>query len=230
MSSDQQTLFENSENAVPMSQESTKIRVAFVSLQLAQFAFFSIYMSECISLFLILLLSLFIVNFILCQQYFGRQLVGLSWKINPVGTIHSLYTYEIEPDPFVPTKVNSNTFWIFMTGSPFCWLIAALLILFSSRGWLATIIIIFIFLASTINLAVFFRVQRIATKMSAEAVRTVLLGKSQFPNAEEFSSSGDDEEISKKNSSETNTGNQTPVESNQDNKESPETQNEDEKA
>ncbi|OHT15761.1 hypothetical protein TRFO_42297 [Tritrichomonas foetus] len=200
MTNDQQGLI-----AVPNSKISqTKIPfLAFICMQIVQLLIFILSASNGMSFFSLMVNLIFSISlFFFCQRYFGRQLVGLSWKFNFSNPTELFWSHEIEPDPFVPTKMNSNVFWVGIAGSTFFWLIASLFLIFShvSKGWLAPFVGFLIFAINCVNLMIFFKIQRIATKLSADAVRTVLLGKSEFPDAEEFSSSsetGEDEERKK---------------------------------
>lgn len=197
MSNDQQSLIQNSD-PITQIQQSTGPLAAFVGFQVVQFVWFIISTSHSANFFFLFIQIAFsIINFIACQRYFGRQLVGLSWKFELKNPTEFFWVHEIEPDPFVPTKINSNAFWVVMAGSSLFWLFATLF----SRvigGWLCLFVHLIIFVLSSINLVVFFKIERISAKLSANAVRTVLLGKSEFPDAEEFSSSDDNENTEKK--------------------------------
>lgn len=200
MPNDQQSLIQNSDSPEPIQQNKTPL-ASFVGFQILQYIWFIILVSSSANFFfLVIQIIISAFNFIACQKYFGRQLVGISWKFDLNNPTEYFWSHEIEPDPFVPTKVNSNVFWIGMAGSSLFWLFATL---FShlSGGWLFTFVCFIIFALSCINLIVFFKIERIAAKLSADQVRTVLLGKSEFPDAEEFSSSdGNDDNTEKTNS------------------------------
>ena len=176
---------------------------SFLAIQIFQVILFFLSISWSLNiLFVFIHILLALANFVLCQRYFGRNLVGLSWKFNFQNLSESLWSYEIEPDPFVPTKLNSNAFWVGIASSSMFWIFATIFLLFSDarRGWHAILTSLIIFAIHSLNLSMFFRVQKIATKLSAEAVRTVLLGKSEFPNAEEFSSTDSENSESSKES------------------------------
>lgn len=196
MPNDQQSLITNSEASAQI-QQTTGPLASFALLQLGQLIWFIITISHSSNFFFLLIqIIISAVNFIACQRYFGRQLVGLSWKFDLNKPTEFFWSHEIEPDPFVPTKMNSNAFWIGIAGSSLFWLFATMFS-FISGGWPAFLVYIIVLALSSTNLIVFFKIERIAAKLSADAVRTVLLGKSEFPDAEEFSSSDGNEDAKK---------------------------------
>jgi hypothetical protein len=71
---------------------------------------------------------LVIVDLLLCRRIFGPSLVGLSWSIE----FPTAISYQFEPDPFVPTALNSNVFWIALILNFFGCIIA---ILRNLLGW-----------------------------------------------------------------------------------------------
>lgn len=210
MSNDQQSLIQNTDPSVIPQQDKVPL-ISFVGLQLFQFIWFIISISESNFFFLLIQIIISACNFIACQRFLGRQLVGLSWKFDLKNPTEYFWSHEIEPDPFVPTKIDSNAFWIGMAGSSLFWLFATLFS-FASLSFLFTFVYIIIFALSCINLTIFFKIERISAKISAEAVRTVLLGKSEFPDAEEFSTSdGNDVATEKDNQKPSNTKETTSI-------------------
>jgi hypothetical protein len=126
---------------------------------------------------------------------FGRALVGLSWAFDPSAP-SGFWSHHIEPDPFVPTKLNSNCFWIGIGASAIGWVIVVIhsILSVSSEGFLLAIVSIVIAGLYVSNFVVFFKIQQISSRESVETVRVVLLGNnSAFPEAGELSSSDSDE-------------------------------------
>jgi len=104
----------------------------------------------------------------LCQRTFSCALVGLTWSLSPKGD--GLIAYTCEPDPFVPSGVDSNVFWISIVVSLIAWVLSAL----SALGQLH----IAQFVASAamaglqgVNVALFLLCLKVANKMSEETVR-----------------------------------------------------------
>jgi hypothetical protein len=138
------------------------------------------------------LLAIASLNVFVCQSQLGRVLVGLSWKVTFAGPPY--FTHEIEPDPFVPKKLNANCFWIGLTASVIIALTITVGLLFaiSRAGFLTVALAALATAVYAVSLSVFFSIQKIASKATAEAVKIVLLGQNvAFPDAEEVSESGD---------------------------------------
>ena len=130
-----------------------------------------------------------VANFVLRQGIIGKLLVGLSWKLDTT----NILAFEIVPDPFVPTQINSNCFWI---GTVFTFLfwVVMLFKLLAAGDFLALVAGALVVMEG-FNMFAFFRAQKLASRQSFEAVRQVLLGKnSAFPNADEIEDSDSDTE------------------------------------
>jgi hypothetical protein len=131
----------------------------------------------------------------LSQSNLGRVLVGLSWKFDFAFTSGRFWSHEIEPDPFLPTKLNSNCFWVGVCGSAVFSAFITLHALISRAEFPTVLLSLLISAIYIVNLVVFFKVQQIASKANVEVVRTVLLGQnSTFPDAQEVTDS-DEEEV-----------------------------------
>jgi hypothetical protein len=138
-------------------------------------------------------LALAFTNMLLCQSKIGRTLVGLSWGVDLSRSSGGLWVHRIEPDPFVPTKLNSNCFWIGISGSATLSVVIFFHVVLSGTGPIWRIVSLAAAAAYLLNLVVFFKMQQIASRASVQAVRTVLLGQnSAFPDAEEVSDSSGD--------------------------------------
>jgi hypothetical protein len=135
------------------------------------------------------------VNLVSSSGALGKALVGLSWHINWGNLAVKFWDCYIEPDPFVATKLNSNCFWICVGGSVVLWLFLAVRSLFitKARGIFWPFISAILCAFYCTNFAIFLRVQQLANKQSMEAVRTVLLGHSSFPRAQEVFDSDEEE-------------------------------------
>ena len=132
-------------------------------------------------------------NVYLCQRVIGRVLVGLSWKFDQ----ENVLSFEIVPDPFVPTRLNSNSFWIGLCFSTGFWVIVTLSLIIKGDLWAIPVLILV--LICGFNLFAFMKAQKMASRQSVEAVRQVLLGKnSEFPDAVEVSNSDTDSGEKKK--------------------------------
>jgi hypothetical protein len=150
-----------------------------------------------ISSFVLALVNLVIAipNFIGCQRILGRNLVGLSWRFDPAGSTGWFWSHEIEPDPFVPTKLNSNCFWIGIGVSAVTWVGITLHYAssISDHGFFSLAVSLVITILYILNLIIFFKVQQLSSQQSVDAVRIVLLGhNSAFPDADEISDSDDE--------------------------------------
>lgn len=131
------------------------------------------------------------LNFIMCKNSYGRVLVGLSWRVESEFKL----AYDIEPDPFVPKKINSNCFWIALVGCVLFWAIMTLQQIVSSEvnHWICGLLSVLITAVYSVNFVIFFKAQQVASKQSAEAVRQVLLGQNTaFPDAAEVLGESDD--------------------------------------
>jgi hypothetical protein len=132
-----------------------------------------------------------LTNLFICQSTLGRVLVGLSWAFsNREG---SFYTFALEPDPFVPTKLNSNCFWVGLSVSLILSFVISVrsLVLRGRIGFFTICASISATATYLLTLVVFFKIQQRASKGSVDGIKMALLGNNQpFPNAEESSESG----------------------------------------
>lgn len=122
-----------------------------------------------------------IVNFVLRQGVIGKLLVGLSWRLDPT----TILAFDIVPDPFVPTRLNSNCFWIGTCLTLVFWVI--MFVRLAISGDFSALVSAVLVAMECFNLWAFLKAQKLASRQSFEAVRQVLLGQnSEFPNAEEI--------------------------------------------
>jgi hypothetical protein len=130
------------------------------------------------ALLALIALGIAIPNFIGCQRILGRVLVGLSWRFDFSRQGGSFWVHEVEPDPFVPAKLNANCFWIGLgvSGLVSGFRVLRAIVLLPAEGLLSVVICAVICALHALNFAVFFKVRRISSKQKVEAVRVVLLG------------------------------------------------------
>ena len=138
-----------------------------------------------------------VVNFVLRQGKIGKLLVGLSWRFDPT----TVLAFDIVPDPFVPTHLNSNCFWIGTCFTLFFWVIMFLRL--AVLRDMSALVALALVAMECFNLWAFLKAQKLASRQSFEAVRQVLLGQnSEFPNAEEIDASDTDTGSEKKDEDE----------------------------
>jgi hypothetical protein len=69
------------------------------------------------------------VDFFATQNYHGLQLVGLRWS----SKIGSDFRYYSKPNPYVPIRSDSNTFWMGLFLCISFWVMILLVALFAAR-------------------------------------------------------------------------------------------------
>lgn len=135
-------------------------------------------------LFYLILLLIVIVSLLVTRPKSSKYLVGISWFLST--TSAKLINYEVEPDPFVPTKLNSNIFWISLAGSTLFWIICSFVIMIKNFSILPVSILVLLTTFEIIDFILYFKAQRIAAKQQTSAVKSVLLGDhGKFKDAKE---------------------------------------------
>lgn len=84
-----------------------------------------------------------VVAFLVEKNICGLQLVGLKWSFD----FHSMsFVFYSKPEPFIPSKSLSNSFWGGTMGACFFWVVAffiSILMRMTSRGQLAFVCLAF---------------------------------------------------------------------------------------
>lgn len=128
-----------------------------------------------------------IVDLWMCRRQFSYSLVGLTWNLDmpdPQLSFEDLVTFQIEPDPFVPSTRDSNVFWLLLCGT------TAYYILLTIVSLLRLIIgpFFFLFIISFLevfNLILYLKCLNVSKKQSEETVKSVMINTvhSEFLNA-----------------------------------------------
>jgi hypothetical protein len=146
----------------------------------------------------VFVLALVCVNVYLTSGFFGKALIGLSWRIECLNPQNGVFAFDIVPDPFVPGRIDSIVFWGCLIGSTLIWsgiFMTSLFDFFAGKRGLDVIVMCtFSMIVNGGNLICFFRIGRIAAKESVKAVKVLLLGDDgEFPKAEEVNDGGEEE-------------------------------------
>jgi hypothetical protein len=124
---------------------------------------------------------LHLVDLLICRGNLGYSLVGLSWSLTlPI-------SYRFEPDPFVPSSIDSNVFWITVFGQ---WIGLVLLAIINILQGDFSVFCVFAVLAVAdfVNIKFYLNCLLLAKKQSEDAFRNVMVyAPQQFPTAEEVS-------------------------------------------
>ena len=114
------------------------------------------------------------------KMFFGKKMVGISWYFSFSNEDSSIYSFDILPEPEMPTGSDVNAFWIALAVPLIFWLIIPFFIL-ANTNWIMFLLFFILFILQVLNFIIFLKGNALAAKQSAEAVRTVLLG-----NVDEF--------------------------------------------
>ena len=149
-------------------------------------------------IFICLFLSGFIIlaDFIATRTYFGKRLIGISWKFSCCKD-SNFYVFDILPEPDMPSGSDINVFWIGITVPLIFWLVIPFFLLVNTN-WFYFIVFFLLFILQVSNVVIFLKGNALASKQSAEAVRTVLLGNVDV--FEELPEQATIESVSKQNS------------------------------
>jgi hypothetical protein len=117
----------------------------------------------------------------ICRRTLGYSLVGLSWSLNfPTEVL-----YRFEPDPFVPSAVDSNIFWISLFVHCFVLVVVALINLLRGKFWIFCVLATLSGL-DLVNIVLYLKCLLLAKKQSEDAFRNVMVyAPQQFPIAED---------------------------------------------
>jgi hypothetical protein len=123
-----------------------------------------------------------IANVILCQNLLGKTLVGISWRFDFSNGVR--FIESSEPEPFLPTKLNSNCFWMGIVTSAVIWTLVDLYYILTIRvnGLLPALLYLVLATLADLNCVMFLNIQRRDYRKYNEATRTFLLtGGGFFP-------------------------------------------------
>jgi hypothetical protein len=123
-----------------------------------------------------------IPNFIGCQSILGRTLVGISWRFDFTGPSRVQVIDRSEPEPFLPTRLNSNCFWIGIILSAVVWTVVDLHYFFSIRtnGFLAPLFCLVIAALCDLNCVMFLRIHWRNYRNANDATRSFLLSRTGY--------------------------------------------------
>ena len=135
-----------------------------------------------------LLISVF-ADLWMCRRSFSYELVGLSWSIDsPTNLFQGIVTYHCEPDPYVPSALNSNVFWITLVSNAGLFLLTTIANLMRVRlNQFFLLVVIDIF--ECLNVALFFKSLGVSNRQSEQSFKNMMTGGGQsyqpqtFPNA-----------------------------------------------
>jgi hypothetical protein len=126
---------------------------------------------------------LLLIDLVICRGSLGYNVVGLSWGIDCANGI----TYRFEPDPFVPSTIDSNVFWVTLFGQ---WIVLIVLgvVNIMQRDFSVFCAFAALAIADFLNIKFYLNCLLLAKKQSEDAFRNVMVyAPQQFPTAEDVS-------------------------------------------
>lgn len=184
---DQDSLIESRNQA--NSQMQTKLLIKYIVSKLFPFfwiVFASIFISSpTIVYFFVFIFA--IIDLWLCRRQFSYSLVGLTWNLDmpdPQLSFEDLVTFQIEPDPFVPSTRDSNIFWLLLSGTTAYYILLTIISLLRLRIGPFFFLLVISFLEA-INLLLYLKCLNISKKQSEETVKSLMINTvhSEFLNA-----------------------------------------------
>lgn len=125
----------------------------------------------------------------MCRRSFSYELVGLSWSIDsPSNLLQGIVTYHCEPDPYVPSALNSNIFWITLVSNAGLFLLTTIANLMRVR-LTPFFVLVVIDIFECLNVALFFKSLGVSNRQSEQSFKNMMTGGGQvyqpqtFPNA-----------------------------------------------
>ena len=145
---------------------------------------------------------LVVADFYLTKNYFGMELVGLRWQVDPnEAPQFPFVVFDARPFPFVASTSDSNVFWLFLVISTV--LDFVLFVVFAALGRGGWVLIAALATAlCVVNISAFMRCHQMSRAQADSAARTLLLDTSvtmfqaaKDPAQESSSASDPEEEI-----------------------------------
>lgn len=178
ITNDQDRLIGSSETEDRNSQTS-KILFKYISWKLAPFIwifFSSLFISSPGFIYFVSFI-LIIIDIWLCRRLYSYPLIGLSWSLE-IPDLHTsfedLITFNIEPDPFVPSPTNSNIFWLLICGRVAIFLLISLFTLFKFQI-IAFFVLLMTDAVEIFNLYSYLKCLSLSKKQSEDTFRSVMI-------------------------------------------------------
>ncbi|KAK8884134.1 Golgi apparatus membrane protein tvp23 [Tritrichomonas musculus] len=118
-----------------------------------------------------------IIEFWLCKNVDGLDLVGMRWSHEIGYGGDPQWIFYSRQDPYVPDPMNSNIFWFVLFGGFFIWFCIFFWAIFEFSGM--NVLISFLVLAAhACNACCFLKCHSVSTKQADDVARSVLLDSS----------------------------------------------------
>ena len=127
----------------------------------------------------------------LCRRLFSYELVGLSWSLeNPMNGRNAMVIVNCEPDPFVPSAINSNVFWSVLIGNFILWILATLSSLLRLK-LIQFLALCIMDVLQAANLLLYLKCLAVSKRQSEESFRNVMASGGQVYQAQTFPDAAD---------------------------------------
>ena len=134
-----------------------------------------------------------IIDFWLCKNKFGLNLVGLQWYLDFGNGGNPKWVFYSRPDPYIPDPGNVNIFWGFLYAFTFLWFMLFILTLISKK-YSGSFTCLLLFALSIVNVLCFKRCEVVQSQQADEVARTIMLGD-EFSSDKLDPEEGSDDEI-----------------------------------
>ena len=118
-----------------------------------------------------------IVEFWLCKNVDGLDLVGMRWSHEIGYGGDPQWIFYSRHDPYVPDPMNSNVFWFVLFGGCFFWFCIFFWAIFEFTG-MNIFISLLVLAEHSCNACCFLKCHSVSTKQADDVARSVLLGPS----------------------------------------------------
>lgn len=118
-----------------------------------------------------------IVEFWLCKNVDGLNLVGMRWSHEIGYGGDPQWIFYSRHDPYVPDPMNSNVFWFTLFGGCFFWFCIFFWAIFEFSG-MNILISFLVFVEHACNACCFMKCHSVSAKQADDVARSVLLGPS----------------------------------------------------
>jgi hypothetical protein len=128
------------------------------------------------SLCLILVLPPAVIEFWICKNCSGLELVGMRWSHEIVANSASAWVFYVRKDPYVPNQAHATVFWSGLFGSSIVWFGFFLGSIVSH--WFQAVLCGLVFALELTNTFCFLKCHSVSRKQAEAVARSVMLGES----------------------------------------------------